>query len=114
MDFHTVQAIGHKLDLILERQDAIHRMLHVVIKKEDLIMSAMTDALDQAEAAAKSNSDADDAAEKLLLALAVQIADLKAGQTDPAAIARITALSDAVRARAGQLATAVVAGTPAA
>lgn len=77
-------------------------------------MSAVTDALDQAEAAAKANSEADDAAEKLLVSIAQMVKDLQAASTDPATITRIKALSDALTARAGQLSAAVVANTPAA
>ena len=76
-------------------------------------MSAIDDALTAAEAAAKANSDADDAAEKLLLAIAAEIANLKAAGTDPATVARITALSTALTSRASQLSAAVVAGTAA-
>jgi hypothetical protein len=75
-------------------------------------MSDLSDALDKAEAAAKANSDADDSAEALLVTLAQLIAGLKSGTTDPAQLARIAALSDALTARAGQLSAAVVAGTP--
>jgi hypothetical protein len=91
----------------------LREMLSLILQREEYIMSQLTDALDQAEAAAKANSDADDAAEKLLLAIAKQIADLKAAGTDPATVARIVVLSDALKARAGQLSAAVVAGTPA-
>ncbi len=94
--------------------DGVHRKLDLIISKENQIMSAMTDALDQAEAAAKANSDADDAAEKLLVALSAQIAALAAAGTDPATLTRITALADALKARAAQLGTAVAANTPAA
>src|SRR4051812_6486171 len=90
---------------------AMSRKLDLIISKENQIMSAQTDALDQAEAAAKANSDADDSAEKLLVTLAGMIADLKTNSTDPATTARIVALGDALRARAAQLATAV-ASTP--
>ena len=77
-------------------------------------MSELTDALDRAEAAAKANSDADDAVESLLTTLAQQIAALQTSQTDPATVTRITALADAINNRASQLSAAVVAGTPAA
>jgi len=89
-------------------------MLSLVLEKEDLIMSIESDALDKAEAAAKANSDADDAAETLLLSISAMIADLKDHQSDPATAARIAALSDAINARASKLSAAVVANTPAA
>ncbi len=76
-------------------------------------MAAIDDVLAQAEAAARANSEADDAAEALLIAISKMIADLKAAGTDPATIARIQALADALNARAAQLAAAVVANTPA-
>jgi type IV secretory pathway TrbF-like protein len=89
-------------------------MLSLITRNEEIIMSLETDALDQAEAAAKANSDADDAAEKLLITLSGMVADLKNSTTDPAVVARITALATAIGTRAGQLSSAVVAGTPAA
>lgn len=92
----------------------LREMLSIIIKKEEFIMSAIDDALTQAEAAAKSNSDADDAAETLLVSISQMITDLKAAGTDPATVARITALSDALSARASKLSAAVVANTPAA
>lgn len=92
----------------------ISARLDLILEKEDYIMSAIDDALTQAEAAAKSNSDADDAAEALLVSISKMIADLKAAGTDPATLARITALSTALSSRAAQLSAAVVAGTPAA
>ncbi len=76
-------------------------------------MAAIDDVMAQAEAAARANSEADDAAEALLIAISKMIADLKAAGTDPATIARIQALADALNARAAQLAAAVVANTPA-
>lgn len=88
--------------------------LNLIIHQEYIIMSQLTDALDQAEAAAAANSAADDSAEALLINLAKMIADLKASGTDPATVARITALSTALSDRAGRLAAAVVAGTPSA
>lgn len=92
----------------------LREMLSLVLQREEYIMSQLTDALDQAEAAAKANSDADDSAEKLLIKLAAMIADLKTQTTDPVTVARITALSTALNSRAAQLGVAVVAGTSAA
>lgn len=89
-------------------------MLALVLEREELIMSALDDALAQAEAAAKANSDADDSAEQLLISISKMIADLKAAGTDPATLARINALSTALTTRASQLSAAVVANTPAA
>lgn len=89
-------------------------LLGLILNNQETMMSALDDALTQAEAAAKANSDADDSAEKLLVTISQMIADLKAAGTDPATLARITALSTALNARAAQLGTAVAANTPAA
>ena len=99
---------------VTDRLDVILKKLNLILHKEDHIMSVVTDALDQAEAAATANASADDSAEKLLVALSQQIADLKTNTTDPATVARISALATAINSRAAQLAAAVVAGTPAA
>jgi hypothetical protein len=96
------------------RLDEISQKLSLIIEKENLIMAAIDDALTQAEAAAKANSDADDSAEKLLVTISKMIADLKASGTDPATLARITALATALNSRAARLGAAVVANTPAA
>lgn len=77
-------------------------------------MSAQTDALDQAEAAAAANSAADDSAEALLLKLVQLYTDAAANSSDPQVTARIAALGEAITARAGKLSAAVVANTPAA
>lgn len=92
----------------------LKHMLGLVIMKENRIMSAQTDALDQAEAAAAANSAADDSAEALLVTLSGMVAGLVDNQTDPATTARIQALAAAIDTRSKQLATAVVANTPAA
>lgn len=113
MHFH----IHHHIELSPEvsaRLDAFDRKLDLILQKENIIMSALEDQLAQAEAAAKANSDADDAAEALLVAISKMIADLKAAGTDPATLARITALSTALSSRAAKLSAAVVANTPAA
>jgi hypothetical protein len=99
---------------VLARLDGIQNMLGLVLEKEDMIMSAQTDALDQAEAAAAANSAADDSAEQLLITLSAMIADLKANTTDPATVQRITALATALSDRSGRLGVAVAANTPAA
>jgi hexokinase len=101
-------------DAVLTRLEALANKMDRILTKELTTMSALTDALDKAEAAATANSAADDAAEGLLTTLAGLIADLKANVTDPAQIARIDALSTAIADRASKLSAAVVAGTPAA
>lgn len=73
-------------------------------------MASIQQALDAAEAAAKQNTDAEDAALGLLNNLSSQIAELRAG-SDPATAARIQALADALRAKAEALSAAVVANT---
>ncbi len=90
----------------------IRAMLVLVLQKENMIMSAESDALDQAEAAAKANSAADDSAEALLVTISQMIRDLQQNQTDPATAARINALATALNGRSSQLAAAVVANTP--
>jgi hypothetical protein len=99
---------------VTAKLDAISKKLDLVIKKETEIMGVVEDALTAAEAAAKNNSDVEDAGEALLVTLSKMIADLKAASTDPATAARITALSDAINSRAAQFGTALAANTPAA
>jgi len=77
-------------------------------------MALIDDVLTQAEAAAKANTDAEDAAITLLQTLSQMVANLQAGGTDPATIARIQALSAALNAKASALGAAIVTDTPAA
>lgn len=86
--------------------------LDLVLQKEDKIMSAQTDALDQAEAAATANSNAADSAEALMLELVRLYNEAAANSSDPAVTSRIAALSTALTNRAGRLSDAVVANTP--
>ena len=100
--------------MVLSRLDDIEDKMDLILEKETTIMSLETDALDQAEAAAKANSAADDSAEQLLVTISKMVADLKANASDPTTIARITALATAISSRAAQLGAAVVTNTPAA
>jgi hexokinase len=91
-----------------------HVIMRVLLRTESEVIMAYEAELAAAEAAAKANDDAEDAAEGLFSKLAEIIAALKAGNTDPATAARIQSLADALTARAAQLSAAVVAGTPSA
>lgn len=70
--------------------------------------------IDELETAVKANTDAEDSAEALLIGLSKQIADLKVAGMDPATAARIQTAADTLKARAAQLAAAIVANTEAA
>jgi hypothetical protein len=101
-------------DAVLTRLEVLADKMALILQTETTTMSALTDSLDKAEAAAKANSDADDSAEALLVTLAGLITDLKTNTTDPTTVTRIDALSAALSDRASKLSAAVVAGTPAA
>jgi uncharacterized phage infection (PIP) family protein YhgE len=105
----SLSAINEKLDAILAQQGADNRLLQAVKTEEDSIMSALTDQLDALEKNTKAIDDSETAAEAAFTRLAAMIADLKAGVTDPAVIARIDAVSSELAARASKLAAAVVA-----
>lgn len=93
-------------------QDAINRIEAIVNRidrKEDKIMSALTDQLDALEKNTAAIDNAEDSAEAAFIRLSEMIAALKTGVTDPAVLARIKAVSDELAARAGKLAAAVVA-----
>lgn len=114
-DFNAFQnapsfdTINKKLDAILAQQGVDHRLLQAVKTEEDQIMSALTDQLDALEKNTKAIDDSEDAAEAAFTRLAAMIADLKAGVTDPAVLARIDAVSTELANRASKLAAAVVA-----
>ena len=88
---------------LLQMVEQISQQIGIVLAKEDQIMSAQTDALDQAEAAAAANSAADDSAEALLLTLVQLYQDAVANSTDPAVTARVVALGEQITARAAKL-----------
>jgi hypothetical protein len=104
-------SVAHRIE---RKVDRALFLLDLVLKQETKIMADIHEVLTNAEAAAKANSDAEDAAMALLTTLAKAIADLKATGTDPATVARIQALADGLNAKAAALAAAVVADTPAA
>jgi|SRR5580765_511244 len=105
---------GDNLNRIEDKLDRVLNLLFKVLHKGNEIMGQLEDVLAQAETNAKANSDAEDAVEALLNTLSQQIAALKLTTTDPATITRVQALADGLKARAAQLAAAVVANTPAA
>ncbi len=105
----SFDAINKKLDAILAQQGVDHRLLQAVKTEEDQIMSALTDQLDALERNTKAIDDSEDAAEAAFTRLAAMIADLKAGVTDPAVLARIDAVSTELANRASKLAAAVIA-----
>lgn len=75
--------------------------------------TTITEQLNALEAAVTANTDAEQSAITLLQRIPQLILDAaNAGGVDPAALARITAVTDALKAKATDLAAAVVANTP--
>lgn len=74
-------------------------------------MSELSDAVDQLEVQTAAISGAGESAEAAFTRLAELIASLKTNTTDPATVARIKSLSDALAAKAASLGAAV-ANTP--
>lgn len=106
--------IADMFDRLQRIEAGIFVLMRRTKRMEHEIMSAISDVLDQAEANAKAESDAEDAAIALLVTLSKAIADLKAAGTDPATVARIQALADGLKAKADALGAAIVANTPSA
>lgn len=88
----------------------------LIIKNREIVMDELNKALDQAEANATRETDAETAIEGILAALQKQIADLKnsAPNLPTETLARIKALSDGIGSRADKLSAAAVANTQAA
>ena len=101
---HAHHELHRKLDHLSLKADEITRLLHLVLKKETLIMADLTSLTAQV----KTNTDVEQSAIVLIQGIAAQLA---AAKTDPAAI---QALSDSLNASAASLADAVTANTPAA
>ncbi len=89
-----------------DSQDRIIGLLHQVLNMETEVMSQLDDALTAAEAAAKTTVDQEDVIIGILTVVTKLINDLKAGTTDPATVARIQALADALNAKTPALAAA--------
>ena len=105
---HQLNEVDGKIDRLLQNDRSI-------IHNEGVIMSQLTDSLDRAEAAAAANSQADDAAEKLLVSISQMLKDALASGGDQAAIIdRVNAIADGINSRSAQLGNAVAANTPAA
>ncbi len=90
-------------------QTTVLGMLNQILNKETIIMSDLTQALDELEAQTAAIDGAEDSAEAAFTRLADLIQSLKDSQTDPATAARIQAAADDLRARAAALSTAVAA-----
>jgi len=110
----VAQKLNHIHDHLIKISDQLDAVLNRQAVNQEQIMSALTDALDLAEANAAQNDQADTAAEGLLVQLTQMIKDLATNGTDPATVTRINALAAAIGARAAQLGVAVAANTPAA
>lgn len=109
VDYATWTAMQAAISRIDNNVTKIAIAVNAIKAEEDQIMSALTDQLDALEKNTKAIDDSEDAAEAAFTRLAAMIADLKAGVTDPAVLARIDAVSTELAARAGKLAAAVVA-----
>lgn len=99
---------------VKKRLVVVTGLLKQVLTQEAVIMDELNKILDQAEANAAKETDATVAIEDLITVLAKQVADLKntAPQIPAATLARIQALSDGMAARAAQMASKAVEGTP--
>lgn len=109
VDYATWTAMQAAISRIDKAVAQIAIAVNAIKAEEDHIMSALTDQLDALEKNTKAIDDAEDSAEAAFTRLAAMIADLKAGVTDPAVLARIDAVSTELSSRAAKLAAAVVA-----
>lgn len=85
----------------------------VLIEGEEIIMTQLSDALDEIESNAEADRNADAAAKALILKLGKMITDGASGAPTPEAFARLKAIGQGMVDRAADLSAAVVAGTPA-
>lgn len=103
-----------------ERLDRIERVVREIrsnqgslFEGELIIMTQLTDALDEMERNAEADRNADAAAKALILRLGKMITDGASGAPSPEAFARLKAIGQGMVDRAADLSAAVVAGTPA-
>ena len=102
-----------RLDRIERGVKAILNNVGSLFKGEVIIMTQLTDTLDEIEKNAEADRDADAAAKNLIVKLGKMIVDATAGGATPEAIGRLKAIGQGMVDRAADLSAAVVAGTPA-
>lgn len=92
----------------------ILRALQSLSRKVTRMDANTQTALDNLNAAVADETTIEQSVETLLNGLSAQIAELKAGQTDPAVVAALDAASALVRGNNDKFKAAVLANTPAA
>ncbi len=83
-------------------QKAVLGKLNSILENEEDTMSALEDAVVNLEAQAAAIASVEDTVEAKFAALRVLIAELSAGQPDPALVARIQAASDLIMGKVGE------------
>lgn len=103
-----------------ERLGRLERMVREVLNKidllilgEEIIMSDLSDAIDEIEAAAAADADSNQAAIDQMVKLAKLVEDATANGTDPAMVARVKAVAAAMKTNAEKLVAAANATPPA-
>lgn len=91
----------------------IDAKLNLLFQGDSIIMTQLTDALDEIEKNAEADRNADSAAKALIVKLGKMITDGASGAPSPEAFARLKAIGQGMMDRAADLSAAVVAGTPA-
>lgn len=103
-----------------QRLDRIERAVgelkynqNTLFEGEEIIMTQLSDALDQIEQNAEADRNADAAAKALILKLGQMIKDGASGAPTAENFAKLKAIGQGMVDRAADLSAAVVAGTPA-
>lgn len=91
----------------------IDAKLNLLFQGDSIIMTQLTDALDEIEKNAEADRSADSAAKALIVKLGKMITDGASGAPTPEAFLRLKAIGQGMVDRAADLSAAVVAGTPA-
>lgn len=102
-----------RLDRIERGVKAILNNVGSLFKGEVIIMTQLSDALDEIEKNAEADRDADAAAKNLIVKLGKMITDATAGAPTAENFAKLKAIGQGMVDRAADLSAAVVAGTPA-
>lgn len=109
----VAQKLNHMHDHIIRIEAKLDAIFGQAAENQEIIMTALSDALDLAEANAAKETDAEAAIEALLTDVVQQLKDASEGAS-PAIVARVAAVAQGIADRAARLSAAVVAGTPAA
>lgn len=112
----TIERLDRIERVVRENKSRQHMLLdnqNTLFEGEEIIMTQLSDALDEMERNAEADRDADAAAKALIIKLGTMITNATSGAPTADNFAKLRAIGQGMVDRAADLSAAVVAGTPA-